>query len=122
MKEKDSKPWGIQKNTFLMLLHLSQFAGFILPGAGLILPIVMWITNKDEFLEVDRHGRVILNWIFSVMIYYAICFVLVIFIIGFLLLPAIMLANFIFVIIGAVKANDGELWCYPLSIPFFSVP
>jgi len=116
------KPWGMQTNTFLMLMHLSQLSSFIVPGAGFVLPIVMWATNKDESVEVDRHGRVILNWMLSALIYSVICVALMLVIIGVFLLWALVLLNLIFVIIAAVNANDGKLWPYPLSIRFFSIP
>ena len=36
------KPFfGLQENAYLMLMHLSQFAGWILPGLGFVLPIAM---------------------------------------------------------------------------------
>lgn len=43
------KPWGMEENTFLMMMHLSQFAAFLVPGAGIVLPIVMWAANKDQW-------------------------------------------------------------------------
>jgi uncharacterized Tic20 family protein len=42
------------------------------------------------------------------------CFVLI----GFPLLFAVLILSIVFPIIGAVKAANGELWPYPLSIAF----
>ncbi|WP_317929867.1 DUF4870 domain-containing protein [Halioxenophilus sp. WMMB6] len=117
----DYKPWGMVTNTFLMLMHLSQLAGFVVPGAGLVLPIVMWATNKDQSPEVDRHGKNILNWMISLTIYSIVSCILIIIFVGFLALLALMILDLIFVILAAVKANEGELWPYPLSIKFFKV-
>lgn len=115
------KPWGMEEKTFLMLMHLSQLAGFIVPGAGLVLPIVMWATNKDQSPAIDQHGKSILNWMISAFIYAIVCFVLMFIFIGFFMLFALMIIGLVFAIIGAVKANEGKLWIYPLSIKFFSV-
>ncbi|SMF22023.1 hypothetical protein SAMN02745866_01380 [Alteromonadaceae bacterium Bs31] len=115
----DTKPWGMEEKTFLMLMHLSQLTGYILPGAGLVLPIVMWATNKDAFPEVDRHGKNIFNWMISMLIYFVVCMVLMFIFIGLIALVALMIVNLIFIILAAVKANDGQLWPYPLSIKFF---
>jgi uncharacterized Tic20 family protein len=115
------KPWGMEKKTFLMCMHLSQFAGFIIPFGGLILPIIMWQTNKDESQEIDKHGKVILNWVISSLIYIAISFVLTIIVIGVFGLFAVGILAVVFTIIGAIKANEGTLWHYPLSIKFFKV-
>lgn len=118
---EEFKPWGQDLKSFCVLMHLSQFAGFMIPGAGVVLPIVMWATNKEKSLVLDNHGRVILNWMLSAIIYSIICLPLCAIIVGFLGLFIIFVLNFIFVILGAVKANDNELWVYPLSIRFFKL-
>ena len=112
------KPWNMELNTFCMLMHLSQFAGIIVPMAGFILPIIMWATHKDDFKEVDEHGKVILNWFISALIYSAVSGILVIIIIGFLGLIAVSICGIVFAIIGAIKASNGEVWPYPLCIRF----
>lgn len=114
-----NRPWGVDLKPFCLLMHLAQFAGFIIPGAGIILPIVMWVTNKEQFPEVDAHGKNIVNWILSLIIYLVISFILMFAIIGFFLIFALIITNIIFIIIGAVKANQNEVWEYPLSIKFF---
>ncbi len=108
-------PWGMQINTFCMLMHLGQLCPFF----GGILSIVMWATNKDRFPEVDRHGKVVLNWIISAIIYGVASGILCFIFIGGLLLLALMICSLIFIIIGAIKANEGVVWPYPLSIKFF---
>jgi uncharacterized Tic20 family protein len=118
---EEFKPWGMEKKTFLMLMHLSQLAGFVIPFGGLILPIVMWATNKDESKEIDNHGKVILNWVFSSLIYFSISFVLMFIFIGIIGLFAVGICTIIFAVLGGIKANDGILWQYPLSIKFFKV-
>ncbi len=112
------KPWGMEMNTFLLLLHLSQLAGFILPYAGLVLPLVMWLTNKDDFPEVDRHGKMIVNWMISLTIYLIGAAILTLLLIGLPLLIILGLLALIFPIIGGVNASNGILWHYPLSIEF----
>lgn len=118
---EEYRPWGMEENTFAMLMHLSQLSGFVVPGAGLVLPIVMWVTNKDQSEVVDRHGKVILNWMISFLIYSIVCSILVFIVVGIFAFMALMIASLIFVILGAVRANEGEVWHYPLSIKFFSV-
>src|SRR5690554_5154232 len=53
--------FGMMENSYLMLMHLSQFAGVLIPLAGFIVPVLMWIVNKDENARVDRHGKNIVN-------------------------------------------------------------
>lgn len=118
---KNDKPWGMEVRTFCMLLHLSQLAGFVVPGAGLVLPIVMWATNKDQHPEVNLHGLIVLNWLISALIYFIGCVILSFILIGIPLMFILAIVVLVFAIIGAVKANEGKYWPYPLSIDFFGV-
>lgn len=101
-----------------MFLHLSQLANLIVPPVGIILPIVIWQMKKDEIPALDAHGKMVTNWIISSLIYAVISGILVIVLIGFIGLLAVWLMGIIFSIIGGIKANEGELWEYPLTIKF----
>jgi len=119
--QQDDKYWGMPLNAYCMLLHLSQLASVIVPGLGFVLPIVMWATNKDKNEEIDRHGKVTLNWMISLFIYSVICVLLWIILIGIFGFFILVVLNVVFAIVAAIKANNGELWVYPLSIRFFKV-
>jgi uncharacterized Tic20 family protein len=102
-----------------MWLHLSQLAGLIVPAAGLIIPIVLWQTQKEKMPALDAHGKMVTNWIISAIIYAVVSVVLIfVFFIGLIPLLGLSIASIVFPIIGAVKANNGELWEYPLTIKF----
>lgn len=104
--------WGMSESTFLMLMHLSQFL------TAFILPLIMWISNKDLNKNVDQHGKNILNFVISYTIYGIISSFLIIVVIGIVLLVALGIMSTIFIILAAVKAANGETWKYPLSIEF----
>jgi uncharacterized protein len=101
-------------------LHLSLFASYAVPLGGIIAPIVIWQTQKDELPELNEHGKNAVNWIISFIIYatisVALCFVFV----GFVLLPLVFALNIVFPIVAAMKANEGRVWKYPLAIPFLT--
>ena len=112
-----SKPlFGLEENTYLMLMHVSQLLGLLIPLAGFVAPVLMWIINKDTHANVDLHGKNILNFTISYLIYSA---VLAITIIGIPLLVVLGIVYLVFVILAAVKANNGEYWRYPFIIQFF---
>lgn len=113
------RPWGVDLPMFLTLLHLSLLTNYVVPGLGFVLPIVMWATAKDRDPRIDAHGKIVLNWILSSLIYGVLFGLLCWVLIGFPLLAALAVANFAFSIIGGVKANSGTAWRYPGSIPFF---
>lgn len=118
---QSSNSLGMEQNTYLMLMHLSQLAGMIIAGLGFVLPIILWATNKDKDAEIDRHGKNILNFIISWFIYYAVSAILIFVLIGIPLLIVLGFMQLIFIIIASVKANSKEFWKYPLTIPFFKV-
>jgi Uncharacterized protein conserved in bacteria len=107
--------FGLTENTYLMLLHLSQFAGLIIPLAGFVVPIIMWITNKENNANVDLHGKNVMNFMISFAIYTA---VLCITIIGIPVAVIVGILYIVFVIMATLKANNGEYWKYPLTIQF----
>ncbi len=109
---------GLEEKTWCMLMHLSQlliFAG----GIGVAAPIIMWAVSKDDSQAANRHGKVILNWYISGFIYGVVVGLLCFIVIGFPMVFVLAALTVIFPIIGAMKANEGTLWSYPLSIRFF---
>lgn len=101
-----------------LLLHLSQLANLVIPPVGLIAPIVIWQMKKDEMPALDAHGKMVTNWLISSVIYFAVSFVLAFVLVGFFLMLALAILGIVFPIIGAIKANNGEFWEYPLTIKF----
>jgi len=113
---------GMKTDTYCMLLHLSQLLNYLsagMPGFGLVVSIILWAVAKDKYPQVDRHGKIALNWQISYVIYFLVSAVLCLVFIGFLFLAVVWVLGIVFPIIGAVKANEGTVWKYPLSIPFF---
>lgn len=111
--DMDAKQWA-------MLLHLSQLAGVLVPGLGLAAPIVIWQIKKAQFPELDPHGKMVTNWIISVLIYCVAASLLSVITCGFgaLLFVPIAVVAIVFPILGGLKARDGLLWQYPLTIIF----
>ncbi|CAA6804457.1 MAG: Unknown protein [uncultured Aureispira sp.] len=115
---KDNK-FGLTDKNYIVLMHLSQYAGLAVPMLGIILPVVFWVMNKDNDPLVDTHGRNILNFNLSLIIYCIICVVLMFVFIGFGLILIPIIFMIVFPVIGAVKASNGEVWKYPFSFKFF---
>lgn len=103
----------------IVLTHLSQLLDLITGFGGFIVPLIIWITKKDEIYEMDLHGKAILNFQISMFLYAIICVPLILLIgLGLLGLIIIGITCLIFPIINAIKANNGELPNYPFSIQF----
>jgi uncharacterized protein len=108
-----------ETNKWAFFLHLSQLMGLVVPVLGWILPIVIWQLKKQDLPGLDAHGRFVANWLLSALIYGAASTVLVFLVIGIPMLVVLGALALVFPIVGAIKANDGTAWKYPLSIPFF---
>jgi uncharacterized Tic20 family protein len=107
-------------NMWNMCIHLTQFCGYLVAGLGWVVPIVMWQMKKDD-PTVDKHGRIVTNWILTEIILGLIFFLLTFIIIGWPLLLVLAILSVIYPIIGGVKANNGELWKYPFSLQVFHI-
>ncbi len=103
----------------LMLTHLSQLLNYITGFGGLIVPLVLWTTNRDKIYQMDQQGKSIINFQLSMMIYAFICIPLIFLLgMGILGLIAVGIVSLIFPIINAVKVNNGETPNYPMTIEF----
>jgi hypothetical protein len=107
-----------QDRTWNMLCHLTALAGFFIPLGNFLGPFVIWLLKKNEIPSVDAHGRESLNFQISMLIYFVVAGLLVFVFIGIPLLIALGLAALICVIIASVKASNGVLYRYPLTIRF----
>lgn len=133
-------PFGMSDSTCLALMNFL----ILVPSIGWICPIVLWLMGRDASSKVDAQGRYIFNWYLTWLIAsftLAVIALLAVLIsipsfnvscsLALVTLPvslvvlsvvaiAISLLFLIFPIIGGIKGLDGQVWKYPLSIPFFS--
>jgi uncharacterized Tic20 family protein len=104
--------------TFGMLCHLLALAGYVVPFGNLIGPFIVWMMKKDEDPFADACGRESLNFQISVLIYTVAAAILVLVFIGIPLLFAIGIFHLVCVIIASIKASEGTLYRYPLTLRF----
>ncbi len=110
-----------QDRQLIVLTHLSQLVTLVVGFGSLILPLILWTTNKQKIYEMDAHGKNILNFQISLIIYAIICIPLILLLgLGILGLIVLAVISIIFPIINAVKASRGETPKYPLSLNLIS--
>jgi uncharacterized Tic20 family protein len=111
--DKQAKTWG-------MLCHLTALSLFIgIPFGHIIGPLVVWLIKKDEYPFVDEQGKESLNFQLSMTIYAIVSLILCMIVIGFFLAVALVILEFVLVIMASVKASNGESYKYPMTIRFF---
>ena len=110
-----------QDKQLIVITHLSQLVTLVIGFGSLILPLIIWMSNKDKIYEMDAHGKSILNFQISLLIYSLLCIPLILLLgLGILGLIVLGLISIIFPIINAIKASNGEIPKYPLSLNFIS--
>ena len=57
-----------QKN-IATFIHLSSFSRFMIPFGNFIGPIILWIANKEKSEFIDAHGKQIINFQISILLY-----------------------------------------------------
>jgi len=104
-------------NQLLVITHLSQLLDLVTLVGGFLVPLLLWLTNRDKVYSMDEHGKAIINFRISMLIYLAICVPLVLFfglgLLGFLIIGVLY---FILPILNAIKASNGERPIYPFSL------
>lgn len=105
----------------LVITHLSQLVTLVTGFGSLIVPLIIWATQKEKVSQMDAHGKNIINFQLSLIVYFIICIPLILLfglgLLGFLVLGIIAI---IFPVINAIKASNGETPTYPLSFSFIS--
>jgi len=106
----DPIPTQDEKNLAL-IMHVLSLAGF-----SLIALLIVWLVKKDESTFINAQGRELLNFQLSFLIYAVICIPLCLVVIGIPLLILVALASLVLTIIGLVKATEGKIYRFPLTI------
>ncbi len=120
-----------EDHTFLIWLHLSVMLGYVLPLGNIILPLILWLSNKNKIEYVNEQGKNILNF---QILYSAITFSLMFMgafgkithqelFISFATILTIVfifgMINFFFPIINAIRISKGTIKnFYPTLIRF----
>lgn len=105
----------------LVITHLSQLLTLMVGFGSLIVPLILWLTQKEKVYGMDVHGKNIINFQLSLVVCFIICIPLILLfglgILGFIMLGII---SIIFPVINAIKVSNGETPKYPLTFNFIN--
>ena len=94
-----------------MLAHL---LGIV---TGFFGALVIWLLKKDQSAFIDEQGKEALNFQLTMLIGFIGAWILIYVFIGVILMPILVMANFVFCIIAAMAVSKGEHYQYPIAIP-----
>ncbi len=56
-------------NNLLVATHLCQLLTYISGFGGLVVPLILWLTQKDKVASMDIQGKQIVNFQLSLIVY-----------------------------------------------------
>ncbi len=110
--------------------HLAALTVYVgIPFGNILGPLIIWLLKKDQYPLVDEHGKQSLNFQISIIVYSlllgAAIFITAITVILIpvavllgIVLAFVLIADFVLVVIAAIKVSNGESYQYPFSIRF----
>ena len=105
LSDADARLWAM----------LGQLSGILLSFIG---PLIIMLVFGPRSAFVKKESTEALNFQITVMIGYLIGFVLTFILIGIFVMLAVAIASLIFMIMAAVKNNQGIEYRYPICIRF----
>lgn len=106
------------EKTLALFSHLGGVAGNIIPFGNILLPLIIWQTQKEKSPFVTHHSKNALNFQITMMIALIISAILIFVIVGIFLVIGIAIFSLVVSIIAAIKASNGENYQYPFSFKF----
>ena len=101
-------------------LHLSGFSGILLGWSlmHIIVPLAIWLIKRADSPEIDATGKEVLNFQISYSLYTGVAILLCFLLIGFAILPVVLITWIVCMVLAAVKVSNGEPYSYPFTIRF----
>ena len=106
-----------QERLWAMLSHLLSFVAAYL-FLGFVAPLIVLLVFGPRSAFVRANAVESLNFNLSWLLYGIIGVILALVLIGFVILIVLGIAYVVLVIIASVKANNGEVYRYPVTIRF----
>lgn len=92
---------------FSMLIFLLNFF------APIVGPLIIWLIKHEKSPYVNYYGKEYFNLLISFFVYEIIAAISIFVLVGFILVPIVSIAFLILIIVGAIKAYQGEYYQLP---------
>ena len=111
---------SLNEKQWILLSHLSGFGGFIFPFGHILGPLLVYLAKKEQSPAVAAHSKEALNFQITFTIYYFIASVMVFLLVGFFLIPVLMVLHIVLMIKAALVADKEGFYHYPFTFRFIS--
>ncbi|MBT8318605.1 MAG: helix-turn-helix domain-containing protein, partial [Gramella sp.] len=129
---EDPKKESVQQK-WLLMFHATPFIGFVLPFFNIFIPLFLWIHKREDNPVYYEHGRKVINFQLSIMLYFILIIGAFFFIghlfpfgsgnwssIALLLFISIIPFSIVVMLFNIFRALKNLTCFYPLSIPFIT--
>jgi uncharacterized Tic20 family protein len=104
-----------------MVCHLGGLATYIgIPLGNILVPLIIWLVRRNSDAAVNENGREAINFNISFTVYGIVAGLLCYVLVGFVLLPIVLITHIVLVVQAALKANKGESVQYPFTLHFIN--
>jgi len=99
-----------------MVAHFGGAAGMFLSAGvlGWVAPLIAMLARGPQSPVVRQHAVAALNFQLLWSIIGVVCWVLICVVLGGVLIAIVVIIGIVFGVIAGVKANDGQLYKYPM--------
>jgi uncharacterized protein len=106
------------EKTMGMLAHIGVVVANLVTvgGLGWLVPLFLMLTKGKESSFIRDNAVESLNFQITSLIAMFVSGILMCVGVGFILIPIVALASLVFSIIGGIKANEGQVYRYPVSL------
>jgi uncharacterized Tic20 family protein len=116
-----SIPPGYSSNddkTWALIAHFGGAAGMFIGGGvlGWIAPLIAYVAKGQQSPTVRAHAVSALNFQLLWSIIGVVGYILACIFIGFIAVGAAMIIGIVFGVIAGIKANEGQMYRYPMSV------
>ena len=109
-----------EARNWAMLCHLIALLAMPFGFGHVVGPLVVWLLKRNEHPFVDDQVKESLNFQISITIYTALLLPTLCIFVGFVFIPALWIVNVVFIVIASVRASNGMVYRYPLTIRLIS--
>jgi uncharacterized protein len=98
------------------LLGLLSHLLAIVPGVGILGPLVIYLIKRGQSSFVEENAKESLNFQITMILAFIISAILVVVWIGFVLLAILSIAEVVLVIIATIRASENKIYRYPFNL------
>lgn len=103
-----------------VLMHLSGLSGYVIPLANILIPFFLWKKHQHKSRFLYETGLNSINFQLTCGVYYLSALMLCPLLIGFVMLPIILVYQIIFTIRAVIVTKNRLIYHYPGNLRFIA--